>query len=152
VKMWSIHAVAEACAMTTGELSQWISRGHYRPSEVVRPGQRRWFDWHDLACLAVIKALRKHSLSINAISLIAGDLREYLAEMDKIPDSSGLFLFCASWDERQPGQTIGLMSETELCRLLRSHPETVIVVDVAAVYHSALAKLPSEVISRGGRP
>ncbi|KND17225.1 hypothetical protein ADZ37_19095 [Pannonibacter phragmitetus] len=138
--------------MTTGELSQWISRGHYWPSEEVRPGQRRRFDWRDLACLAVINALRKHSLSINVMSLIAGALRKSLAEMDKIPAASGLFLFCANWDELQSGQTIGLISETELCRLLRSHPESMIVVDVAGVYHSALTKLPSEVISRGARP
>ena len=98
MKTWTIQEVADACLMTTGELSQWISRGHYRPSEEVRPGQRRRFDWRDFACLAVINALRPHCLSINAMGLIAGDLREDLAKMNGIPESPRLFFFFANVD------------------------------------------------------
>jgi hypothetical protein len=56
MKTWTIHEVADACAMTTGELSQWISRGQFRPSATVQTGQRRRFDWRDLACLPAVTA------------------------------------------------------------------------------------------------
>ena len=149
MKTWTIHEVADACLMTTGELSQWISRGHYRPSEEVRPGQRRWFDWRDLACLAVINALRPHCLSINAMGLIAGDLREDLAKMNGIPESPRLFFFFANWTSGRHRQTVGLVPEKDLWTVLRSHPESVIVVDVTGVYSAALTRLPSEVAAEG---
>lgn len=145
MKTWTIHEVADACAMTPGELSQWISRGHYRPSEEVRPGQRRRFDWRDFACLAVINALRPHCLSINAMGLITGDLREDLAKMNGIPESPRLFFFFANWTSGRHRQTVGLVPEKDLWTVLRCHPESVIVVDVTAVYRAALARLPSEV-------
>ena len=142
MKTWTIHEVADACLMTTGELSQWISRGHYRPSEEVRPGERRWFDWRDLACLAVINALRPHCLSINAMGLIAGELREALATMDRIPKSPSLFFFDALWagDGKYTG-TGGLVSERDLCAVLRHRFKSIIIVDVSGVYHAALARL-----------
>lgn len=149
MKTWTIQEVADACWMTTGELSQWISRGHYRPSEEVRPGQRRRFDWRDLACLAVINALRLHCLSINAMGLIAGDLREDLAKMNGIPESPRLFFFFANWTMGRHRQTVGLVPEQDLWTVLRSHPESVIVVDVTAVYRAALARLPSAVAAGG---
>jgi len=145
VKTWTIHEVADACLMTTGELSQWISRGHYRPSEEVRPGQRRRFDWRDLACLAVINELRPHCLSINAMGLIAGDLREELGTMNRIPESSGLFFFAANWTRGRHRQTVGLVPEKDLYTVLRCRPESLIVVDVPGVYRAALARLPSGV-------
>lgn len=149
MKTWTIQEVADACWMTTGELSQWISRGHYRPSEEVRPGQRRRFDWRDLACLAVINALRPHCLSINAMGLIAGDLREDLAKMNGIPESPRLFFFFANWTRGRHTQTVGLVLEQDLWTVLRSHPESVIVVDVTAVFLAALARLPSAVAAGG---
>ena len=149
MKTWTIQEVADACWMTTGELSQWISRGHYRPSEEVRPGQRRRFDWRDLACLAVINALRSHCLSINAMGLIAGDLREDLAKMNGIPESPRLFLFFANWTRGRHRHTVGLVPEQDLWTVLRSHPESVIVVDVTAVFLAALARLPSAVAAGG---
>ena len=96
MKTWTIHEVADACAMTTGELSQWISRGHFMPTAKVRPGQRRRFDWRDLACLAVMNALRKRSLSIHGMALIVSDLRDDLAGMNDISDISGRSFFCGS--------------------------------------------------------
>jgi DNA-binding transcriptional MerR regulator len=149
VKTWTIHEVADACLMTTGELSQWISRGHYRPSEEARPGQRRRFDWRDLACLAVINALRPHCLSINAMGLIAGDLREDLAKMNGIPESPRLFFFAANWTRGRHRQTVGLVAEKDLCTVLRRRPESLIVVDVSGVYQAALARLPSAVAAGG---
>ena len=145
MKTWTIHEVADACLMTTGELSQWISRGHYRPSEEVRPGQRRRFDWRDLACLAVINALRPHCLSTNAMGLIAGDLREELATMNRIPENSGLFFFAANWSSARHRQTVGLVPENDLCTVLRCRPGSLIVVDVSGVYRAALARVPSGV-------
>lgn len=147
MKTWTIHEVADACLMTTGELSQWISRGHYRPSEEVRPGQRRRFDWRDLACLAVINALRPHCLSTNAMGLIAGDLREELATMNQIPESSGLFFFAANWTRARHRQTVGLVPEKDLRMVLRCRPGSLIVVDVSGVYRVALARLPSAVVA-----
>ena len=149
MKTWTIQEVADACLMTTGELSQWISRGHFRPSGAVRPGQRRRFDWRDLACLAVINALRPHCLSINAMGLIAGDLREDLAKMNGIPESPRLFLFFANWTRGRHRHTVGLVPEQDLWTVLRSHPESVIVVDVTAVFLAALARLPSAVAAGG---
>jgi DNA-binding transcriptional MerR regulator len=149
VKTWTIHEVADACLMTTGELSQWISRGHYRPSDEARPGQRRRFDWRDLACLAVINALRPHCLSINAMGLIAGDLREDLAKMNGIPESPRLFFFAANWTRGRHRQTVGLVAEKDLCTVLRRRPESLIVVDVSGVYQAALARLPSAVAAGG---
>lgn len=149
MKTWTIHEVADACCMTTGEMSQWISRGHYRPSEEVRPGQRRRFDWRDLACLAVMGALRKHCLSINAMGLIAGDLRADLDTMSGIPERPGLFFLVANWTRGKHRQTVGLVPEKELRTVLRRHPESVIVVDVTGVYRAALARFPSEVAAGG---
>ena len=149
MKTWTIHEAADACLMTTGELSQWISRGHYRPSEKVRPGQRRRFDWRDLACLAVMGALRPHCLSINAMGLISGDLREDLAKMNGIPESPRLFFFAANWTRGRHRQTVGLVVEKDLCTVLRRRPESLIVVDVSGVYQAALARLPSAVAAGG---
>jgi len=149
VKTWTIHEVADACLMTTGELSQWISRGHYRPSEEVRPGHRRRFDWRDLACLAVMGALRPHCLSINAMGLISGDLREDLAKMNGIPENPRLFFFAANWTKGRHRQTVGLVAEKDLCTILRRRPESLIVVDVSGVYQAALARLPSAVAAGG---
>ena len=149
MKTWTIHEVADACLMTTGELSQWISRGRYRPSDEARPGQRRRFDWRDLACLAVINALRPHCLSINAMGLIAGDLREDLAKMNGIPESPRLFFFAANWTRGRHRQTVGLVAEKDLCTVLRRRPESLIVVDVSGVYQAALARLPSAVAAGG---
>lgn len=149
MRTWTIHEVADACAMTTGELSQWIARGHFRPAATVRPGQRRWFDWRDLACLAVMKALRKHSLSINGMALIVSDLRTDLAEMNDISEISGRSFFCADWGKSQPCQTVGLVTETDLFAVLKRRPETVIIVDVAAVYCDAAGAVPT-VTATGG--
>ena len=138
MKTWTIHEVADACAMTKGELSQWISRGHFRPSGAVRPGQRRRFDWRDLACLAVMSALRKHCLSINAMALIVSDLRDDLAGMN---DISGRSFFCADWGKKQPYPTVGLVTETDLFAVLKRRPDT--------VFHDAAGAIPA-VTATGG--
>jgi hypothetical protein len=58
--------------MTTGELSQWISRGLYRPSEEVRPGQRQRFDWRDLARLAAMHIrMRRFRCRVEGITITA---------------------------------------------------------------------------------
>ena len=143
MKTWTVHEVANACAMTTGELSQWIARGQFRPSATVQPGQRRRFDWRDLACLAVMNALRKHSLSIHGMALIVSDLRDDLAGMNDICEISGRTFFCADWGKNQPSQTVGLVTESDLVAVLKRRPETVIIVDVAAVYRGAAVALPA---------
>ena len=142
MRTWTIHEIADACAMTTGELSQWISRGHFRPSVAVRPGQRRRFDWRDLACLAVMRMLRKHSLSLDGMALIVSDLRDDLAGMNDISDISGRPFFCADWGKKQPCPTVGLVTETDLFAVLKRRPETVIIVDVATVYRDAAGAIP----------
>ncbi len=149
MKTWTIHEIADACAMTKGELSQWISRGHFRPSGAVRRGQRRRFDWRDLASLAVMSALRKHCLSINAMALIVSDLRDDLAGMNDISDISGRSFFFAGWGKKQPCPTVGLVTETDLIAVLKLRPETVIIVDVAAVYRDAAGAIPA-VTATGG--
>ncbi|PKP69463.1 MAG: hypothetical protein CVT82_10690 [Alphaproteobacteria bacterium HGW-Alphaproteobacteria-4] len=149
MKTWTIHEVADACAMTTGELSQWIARGQFRPSVTVQPGQRRRFDWRDLACLAVMNALRKHSLSINGMALIVSDLRDDLAGMNDISDISGRSFFCADWGKKQPCPTVGLVTETDLFAVLKRRPETVIIVDVAAVYRDAADAIPAMTAAGG---
>lgn len=149
MKTWTIHEVADACALTTGEVSQWISRGHFRPSVAVRPGQRRRFDWRDLACLAVMRALRKHSLSINGMALIVSDLRDDLAGMNDISDISGRSFFCADWGKIQPSQTVGLVSETDIFAVLKRRPETVIIVDVAAVCRDAAGAISAVKAAEG---
>ena len=149
MKTWTIHEVADACALTTGEVSQWISRGHFRPSVAVRPGQRRRFDWRDLACLAVMRALRKHSLSINGMALIVSDLRDDLAGMNDISDISGRSFFCADWGKNQPSQTVGLVSETDIFAVLKRRPETVIIVDVAAVCRDAAGAISAVKAAEG---
>ena len=149
MRTWTIHEVADACAMTTGELSQWIARGHFRPTATVRPGQRRWFNWRDLACLAVMNALRKHSLSINGMALILSDLRANLAGPNDISEISGRSFFCADWGKNQPCQTVGLVIETDLFSVLKRRPETVIIVDVAAVYRDVAGAVPT-VTATGG--
>lgn len=149
MKTWSIHEVADACAMTKGELSQWISRGHFRPSGAVRPGQRRRFDWRDLACLAVMNALRKRSLSIHGMALIVSDLRDDLAGMNDISDISGRSFFCADWGKTEPCQTVGLVTEAGLFAVLKQSPEIVIIVDVAALYRDAAGAIPAETAAEG---
>lgn len=152
MKTWTIHEIADACAMTTCELSQWISRGQFRPSGAVQPGQRRRFDWRDLASLAVMCALRKHCLSINAIALIVSDLRDDLAGMNDISDISGRSFFCADWGKKQPSPTAGLVTETDVIAVLKLRPETVIIVDVAAVYRDAAGAMPAVTATGGAAP
>ena len=143
MRTWTIHEVANACAMTTGELSQWIARGHFKPSATVRPGQQRRFDWRDLACLAVMNALLKHSLSIHGMALIVSDLRDDIARINDISEISGRTFFCADWGKNQPSQTVGLVTESDLVAVLKRRPETVIIVDVAAVYRGAAVVIPA---------
>ena len=149
MRTWTIREVADACAMTTGELSQWIARGQFKPSATVQPGQRRRFDWRDLACLAVMNALRRHALSINGIALIVSDLRDDLAGMNDISDISGRSFFCADWGKQQPCPTVGLVTETDLFAVLKRRPETVIIVDVAAVYRDAADAIPAMTAAGG---
>lgn len=138
---WTIHEVTAACPVTIGELSQWISRGHYQPSQAVRSGQRRMFDWRDLACLEVMVALRDHSLSIKAAGQLVGDLRSALEEMSGIPEHPGLFFLCEDRVEGQHRQVGILVSEKELCPALRGRPQTATVVDVVGRYQAALSRL-----------
>ena len=141
MKTWTIHEVAAACAMTTGGLSKWIARGHFRPAARVRPGQRRRFDWRDLACLAVMSALRTHTLSVNALALIASDLRDDLAEMNDSSEIVGQLFFCADWRQRQPSPTVGLAIETDTLSVLKQRPKTVMIVGVGAVYRDAAGSI-----------
>ncbi|EXL08991.1 MerR family transcriptional regulator [Aquamicrobium defluvii] len=146
---WAIHEVAAACCLTEHEISAWISRGHFKPSVAVRPGQRRQFDWRDLTCLAVMNALRKHSLLIHGMAPIITDLRADLAGMNDISEISGRTFFFADWGKNQPSQTVGLVTESDLVAVLRQRPKTVIIVDVAAVYRDAASAIPAGTTTGG---
>ena len=145
---WTIHEVAAACAVTTGEISQWISRGHFRPSVTVRSVERRRFDWRDLACLAVMGTLRKHALPMMVISLLTDRLRDDLTGMATVSELSGRFLFtdCA---ESQSDQVAGLVTEAEIFAALKRNARTVIIVDVAAAYRDAETALPIAALKGG---
>ena len=145
---WTIHEVAAACALTTGEISQWISRGHFRPSVAVRSGEQRRFDWRDLACLAVMGTLRKQALPMKAISLLTDRLRFNLTGMATVSELSGRLLFtdCA---ENQSDQAVGLVTEAEIFAALKQNARTVIIVDVAAAYRDAETTLPITALKGG---
>ena len=72
--------MCEATGLSRNQLSQWISRGHYRPSQEVRRGQGRLFDWRDLACLAVMGELRALSLEPHKAERLIGELRGLLQQ------------------------------------------------------------------------
>ncbi|GHA33716.1 hypothetical protein GCM10007989_32430 [Devosia pacifica] len=146
---WTIHEVTDACAMTTGELSQWISRGHFIPSSTPENGNARQFDWRDLACLAVMSALRKHSLLIGELGFITSELREDLDGIEEITASVGLYFFCAGWSDRQPSPTVGLVAEEELAAVLKHRPATIIVVDVAKAYREAVRSIAAQADGKG---
>lgn len=145
---WTIQEVAAACAVTTGEISQWISRGHFRPSVAVRSGEQRRFDWRDLACLSVMGTLRKQALPMKAISLLTDKLRDNLTGMATVSELSGRFLFtdCA---ENQSDQAVGLVTEAEIFAALKQNARTVIIVDVAAAYRDAEIALPIAALKGG---
>ncbi|WP_236641533.1 DNA cytosine methyltransferase [Paracoccus aeridis] len=123
-----------------------LAAGLFTAAEVGAPhkreGQRRRFDWRDLACLAVMRVLRKHSLSLDGMALFVSDLRDDLAGMNDISDISGRSFFCADWGKKQPCPTVGLVTETDLFAVLKRRPETVIIVDVATVYRDAAGAIP----------
>ena len=139
---WTIHEVAAACDLTENEIHKWISRGVYRPSATTRGGQARRYDWHDLACLAVFAELRVYGLMLDTIKFIAIELREDLGRYEFKP-KSGVLFFEAHWsDDRKYSSTVGLVDHAGLADMLRHAPKSVIVVDVAKVYHQALAAIP----------
>ena len=135
---WTIHKVAAACRLTEYEISAWISRGRFRPSTNVQNGQRRLFDWRDLAILAVTSALRERSISMSGIAQIIAHLRDELDRIDGIAASSGLHFICADWSDARIDPTVGLMNSPQLGEVLQSGPTTIIVVDIAKAYHDAV--------------
>lgn len=140
---WTIHEVAAACRLTEHEVSAWISRGRFRPSANAQSGQRRLFDWRDLACLAVMSALREQSISMGGIAMIAADLRDGLDRMDAIVAGSGLYLYYASDPGTKRNPTGRLANTRSLCEILHSRPTTIIVVNVAKIYHDAADAISS---------
>jgi len=138
---WKIHEVTLACGLTADELSQWISRGLFRPSAPCRRGLWRRFDWRDLACLATMSDLRKNSLSVNAAARIVVELRDALTKMEEIRETSGLFFFAADLLGTDPGPYTGLARMSELHRVLMSGSVSVIIVDIAKAYHNAVTAI-----------
>jgi len=134
---WTIHEVTCACAVTTDELSKWISRGLFRPSATARRGEWRPFDWRDLACLAAIAVLRKLPLPISAAARIISHLRDALSEMEEITETSGVFLFSAEPADANSGPSAGLTRIDGLRRMLMTGTVSVVIVDIAKVYHDA---------------
>jgi len=139
MKTWTIHEVTRACEVTADELSQWVSRGLFRPSQPTRRGQWRQFDWRDLACLSAMAALRKMGLSVRSAAGIVSDLRAAVADMEEINEPGGLFLFTA--DTAETSRLVGLAT---LARLLKTQPAAIIIVDVAKAYHAASAAIPAK--------
>jgi|GEM_PF-1626254 len=136
MKPWTIHDVTSACEVTTDELSQWVSRGLFRPSQPTRRGKWRQFDWRDLACLSVMAALRKMGLSVKAAAGIASDLRSAVEYMEEINEPSGLFLFTT--DTAETGRLVG---PATLASLIRTQSAAIIIVDVAKAYCAASAAI-----------
>lgn len=143
---WTIHEVATACRLTEHEISAWISRGHFKPSANVQSGQRRWFDWRDLARLAVVSALRERSILMGSIAQIIADLRVELDRMDGIAASAGLHFFCADWSDPRVKPTVGLVNNLQIGEVLQSGPTTIIVVDVAKIFHDAVGRISGHTI------
>lgn len=138
---WTIHEVTTACGVTADELSQWISRGLFRPSASCRRGAWRRFDWRDLACLAAMSVLRKNSLSVNAAARAVQGLRDTLTQMEEIKETSGLFFFTSDLCGTNPGPHSGLARISELHRVLMSGSVSVIIVDIAKAYHNAVTAI-----------
>ena len=149
MKTWTIHEVTHACRLTSTELSQWISRGQFRPSATVRSGLRRRFDWRDLACLSTMSVLRKNSLSVNAAACVVLGLRDAIAQMEEIEETSGLFFFTAGLCETNPGPSAGLVHIAELHRVLMRGLVSVIIVDVAKTYHDAVTVISRSAMDDG---
>ena len=141
---WKIHEVAAACELTEYEIGRWISKGIFQPGATTRRGQYRNYDWRDLACLAVFAELRVYGLMLDTIKFIAIELREDLARIDELKPKSGVLFFEAHWsDDHKYSSTVGLVDHAGLANLLQHAPKSVIVVDVAKVYHQALAAIPA---------
>lgn len=141
MKTWTIHEVTLACGLTAAELSQWISRGLFQPSAMVHNGQRRLYDWRDLACLAAMSDIRKKTLSVNAAARIVVELRDVLTKMEEIKETSGLFFYSADPHGTNPGPRTGLARISELHRVLMPGSVSVIIVDIAKAYHNAVTAI-----------
>ena len=141
---WKIHEVAAACGLTEYEIGTWISKGIFQPGATTRRGRHRNYDWRDLACLAVFAELRVYGLLLDTIKFIAIELREDLARIDELKPKSGVLFFEAHWsDDHEYRSTVGLVDHAGLADMLQRAPKSVIVVDVAKVYHQALAAIPA---------
>ncbi|MCB1338116.1 MAG: MerR family transcriptional regulator [Maritimibacter sp.] len=137
MKTWTLREVAEACDVTTSELSQWIARGHFWPSAPVRPGQQRRFDWRDLASLATMAALRKLALPVGVVAPIVMELRAELDRLEGIDANADLVFYRAGWSGESPAHAVGLVSAGDLIAVLASGPVTMIVVVVATAFREA---------------
>ena len=141
---WKIHEVAAACGLTEYEIGTWISKGIFQPGATTRRGHYRNYDWRDLACLAVFAELRTYGLMLDTIKFIAIELREDLAQIDELEPKSGVLFFEAQWSRGEKyHSTVGLVDRAGLADMLQLAPKSVIVVDVAKVYHQALAAIPA---------
>ena len=141
---WKIHEVAAACELTECEIGRWISKGIFQPGATTRRGRYRNYDWRDLACLAVFAELRVYGLLLDTIKFIAIELREDLARIDELKPKSGVLFFEAHWsDDHEYCSTFGLVDHAGLADMLQLAPKSVIVVDVAKIYHQALAAIPA---------
>ena len=143
MSIWKIHEVATACGLTEYEIGGWISQGIFQPGATTRRGHYRNYDWRDLACLAVFAELRVYGLLLDTIKFIVIELHEDLARIEELKPKSGVFFFEARWsDDHKYHSTVGLVDHAGLADVLRHAPKSVIVVDVAKVYHQALATIP----------
>ena len=139
-----IHEVATACGLTEYEIGGWVSKDIFQPGATTRRGQYRNYDWRDLACLAVFAELRVYGLLLDTIKFIAIELREDLARIDELKPKSGVLFFEAQWSRGEKySSTVGLVDHAGLADMLQLAPKSVIVVDVAKVYHQALAAIPA---------
>ena len=145
---WAIHEVAAACRLTEHEISAWISRGHFKSSVAVRPGQRRQFDWRDLACLAVMRTLREQSIVVSGIASVIAALRDNLERIDEITAASELYLISTGRSDTSSTRMVGLVNSQKLCQALQSPPSIIVVVNVTEAYQEAV----SSIVRYAGRP
>jgi DNA-binding transcriptional MerR regulator len=140
----SMREIATACSMTAANLHQWVSRGHYRPSKDVAPGQVRLFDWRDIACLAVMRDLQMRGMSMDAIALHGEALRAYIEVTNEVPEAPVMFAY-----DREDGVTVAALpanllsfEQTLSLGLGPLHQSNIVTfVSVMGAFNEALSRL-----------
>jgi hypothetical protein len=131
---WTIREVAAACGLSHHEISQWISRGLFRPSRATRKGEWRRYDWRDVVCLAVVGQLRRCPVdTATALRCAGAELRRELAEHEALPPSPLPWLVRAAGDHRRMS-----FEGPDAVAAVLAGADATLAVDVARVGWSAL--------------